>query len=38
MFNRRAKTIWMIGIPDNNLPDKWSSNVKLLLSGALNLG
>jgi len=27
MFNLRSKPIWLIGDPDNQLPDKWSSTL-----------
>jgi len=30
-FNRRAKPIWIIGYPDKQRPDKWSSTVVNLL-------
>jgi len=28
MFNRRAKPIGIIGVPDNQRPDEWSCNVQ----------
>ena len=31
MFNRKAKPIRIIGVPDNQRPDKWSSTVSELI-------
>ena len=37
-FNRRVKTIRIVGIPGNNLPDKWSINVQVASVRCTQLG